>query len=271
MGDVMLERMQSMEAHDSRKVFDDRGSTQQKVSKQQAKPSSMQSSRLMKSLVLFLAGSGAGIAATALTYPFDIMRTQFAVQGKDAPYKSMKSFVSSTLKSKGISGFYAGLGPAVIGIAPYMGLNFALYENSKQLLAKLDRYEPEKHSVVMNAVVNTLKQGLCGAFAGGLSKILVYPLDTIKKRMQIQVLKNTLDSVGSMPKYTSAMNCVTRTLQEEGVRGFYRGIVPTVIKSVVATSVTFAAYEGAKDFMEHRRKMNSLHGVKKMSIIHPKM
>jgi hypothetical protein len=39
----------------------------------------------------------------------------------------------------------------------------------------------------------------------------------------------------------------------EGIRGFYKGIVPTTAKSVVATAVTFAAYEGAKDFMEWQR------------------
>ena len=38
--------------------------------------------RFWNTFVLFLAGSGAGMTATALTYPFDIMRTQFAVQVK---------------------------------------------------------------------------------------------------------------------------------------------------------------------------------------------
>ena len=38
--------------------------------------------RLWNTFVLFLAGAGAGMTATALTYPFDIMRTQFAVQVK---------------------------------------------------------------------------------------------------------------------------------------------------------------------------------------------
>ena len=36
------------------------------------------------------------------------------------------------------------------------------------------------------------------------------------------------------------------------------GIVPTVAKSVVATAVTFAAYEGMKDFLAWNRLQNSI-------------
>ena len=32
-------------------------------------------------------------------------------------------------------------------------------------------------------------------------------------------------------------------LAEEGMKGFYKGIIPTTAKAVVATAVTFAAYE----------------------------
>jgi len=40
-----------------------------------------------------------------VTYPFDIMRTQFALQGKDVVYKSMASFIGHTYKTKGVQGW----------------------------------------------------------------------------------------------------------------------------------------------------------------------
>jgi solute carrier family 25 thiamine pyrophosphate transporter 19 len=66
-------------------------------------------------LLLFLAGAGAGITATIATYPFDIMRTQFAIQGKEKLHKTMYSFIDYTLRTKGPQGFFAGVTPAVIG------------------------------------------------------------------------------------------------------------------------------------------------------------
>lgn len=46
----------------------------------------------------------AGMASVAATYPFDIMRTQFALQGKHVVYKSMGSFISHTYHARGVTG-----------------------------------------------------------------------------------------------------------------------------------------------------------------------
>ena len=67
-------------------------------------PVSSRADKLSRALVLFLAGAGAGLTATTLTYPFDIMRTQFAVQGNNPLYPTMESFISSTYKAKGVKG-----------------------------------------------------------------------------------------------------------------------------------------------------------------------
>ena len=71
--------------------------------------------------------------------------------------------------------------------------------------------------------------------------------------MQVQVLRNTLDGLGDVPKYRNVWHCAAKIYSEEGVKGFYKGIVPTVAKSVFATAVTFMAYEGVKDFLAWQR------------------
>lgn len=64
----------------------------------------MVNNRWMQAVALFVAGAGAGIGATVATYPFDIMRTQFAIQGNVKTYDSMKSFVTATWHTRGLSG-----------------------------------------------------------------------------------------------------------------------------------------------------------------------
>jgi hypothetical protein len=150
-----------------------------------------------------------GIASVAATYPFDIMRTQFALQGKEVVYKSMGSFISHTFRTKGVRGthiaahspvlsftraiiktppfsvsspcvgFYAGLTPAMVGITPQMGLNFALYESFKALASGVDAVDAEGKAVSKQKdsfLKGTILKGLCGGAAGGLSKLTVYPL-----------------------------------------------------------------------------------------------
>ena len=78
-------------------------------------------------LYSFIAGAGAGLVATTATYPLDIMRTQFAIQGQQRRFRSVAQYFTHTMQTRGLRGFYSGLTPAAAGVVPYMGLNFALY------------------------------------------------------------------------------------------------------------------------------------------------
>ena len=60
------------------------------------------SSNLINSIPLYYIGT----AATIATYPFDIMRTQFAVQGKTKAFTSIASYVGQTYKTYGIRGSF---------------------------------------------------------------------------------------------------------------------------------------------------------------------
>jgi solute carrier family 25 thiamine pyrophosphate transporter 19 len=174
------------------------------------------------------------MVATATTYPFDLTRTQFALQGNDRLFVSMTSFMGHTVSKHGVSGLFTGLPVALVGIMPYMGLNFALYESAKRIL-------PEKKQ--LSASANVAFNGACGAFAGGLSKFAVFPLDTIKKRMQASILHSSFEGNVMLPQYKSIRHCIQHTIQHEGLKGLYKGIVPTTLKSVFGTAVAFAAFE----------------------------
>ncbi len=108
--------------------------------------------------------------STLLTYPFDIMRTQFALQGKEKFHNSMYSYISYTMRSHGWKGLFSGIGPSIIGIAPYIGLNFTFYEGLKRMIIVDTKQSTD------NQVITVIKTGFIGGVAGGLSKLIVYPL-----------------------------------------------------------------------------------------------
>ena len=204
--------------------------------------------------VAFVAGASAGLAATLTTYPFDLCRTTFAARGIGgaaetaattaagaaasassssasglAPPKSLLGFVRGMYRREGIRGFYAGVGPAAIQIVPYMGINFALY----------DYFTRTFDSKSVGGA------GLAGTIAGGTSKFLVYPMDTIKKRLQAQA------TIGlNHRRYQNMADCAATMLREEGLASFYRGLAPTVLKSCAATGLTFAFYTFTKNVLE---------------------
>ena len=190
--------------------------------------------------VAFCAGATAGTAATLATYPFDICRTAFASQkSMSQGTQSISSFFQLAMKDNPhpLRTVFAGSGPAVLGIIPYMGLNFALYD---YLVRNGDR-------------VKVSDAGAAGAISGGVSKFVVYPMDTVKKRLQAQAFDSFWGSGNNSINrvhYKNMMDCGSRIFKEEGLGAFYRGLAPTVLKTMTATSLTFAIFQMAKNTLE---------------------
>merc|ERR1711862_181835 len=88
---------------------------------------------------------------------------------------------------------------------------------------------------------------IAGFISGGTSKLLIYPLDTVKKRLQAQAFQSSLHS--NQIKYKGMIHCFTTIAKQEGLHSFYKGMVPTVFKSIVGTGVTFAFYTFAKNIL----------------------
>ncbi|KAI4207129.1 MAG: hypothetical protein LQ348_000669 [Seirophora lacunosa] len=159
----------------------------------------------------FLSGAAAGATATSLTYPLDLLRTRFAAQGVERVYKNLRSGVAEIGKTEGVRGFFRGLGPAVGQIVPYMGLFFSAYELLRPRLADL-----------------ALSSGSAGASAGIVSGVLaktgVFPLDLIRKRLQVQGPTRSRYVGGSIPVYKGVWASGRAIVRNEGWRGLYRGL-----------------------------------------------
>ncbi|KAL1933385.1 hypothetical protein VTP01DRAFT_7475 [Rhizomucor pusillus] len=66
-----------------------------------------------------------------------------------------------------------------------------------------------------------------------------YPFDSVKTRMQTE-------------PYKSIAACVRHTYQEEGVRGFFRGMLPPIVTVSIIKSISFSVYEESKSFCKAR-------------------
>jgi len=213
----------------------------------------------------FVAGGGAGLAATVATYPFDVIRTQFAAQGLPRAHETMASFVKATLRVQGWKGLFAGLTPTALQIIPRMGLSFALYE-------KMDAAAAAAAAASTVAAAGSNEAGASGSewlgeevrrwclsavyggVSGGIARVAVHPLDTLKRRLQAQVLvvlsddapttSTTTPEKGSKTK--SSWDCLQHLVRHEGVTALYKGLAPTLLKSVLSTAIIFAVYEGLK-------------------------
>jgi solute carrier family 25 thiamine pyrophosphate transporter 19 len=120
----------------------------------------------------FISGAVAGCLATTVTYPFDLLRTRFAVQ--QGLYKGFFPAIQQIYQQEGFNGFYRGLWPTYLQILPTMGLIFWSQPLFKQF----------SQDVGLN---NFWSQFIGGGCAGLLSKTMVMPLDVIR------FVKKTID------------------------------------------------------------------------------
>ncbi|RHX97198.1 hypothetical protein DYB25_001051 [Aphanomyces astaci] len=179
-------------------------------------------------------GATSGVVATVSTYPFDRCRTVMSSQGVPKVYRNMRHFFAASIHREGIKGgLYKGLGPTVSQIIPYMGLSFGIYATLSEITASATH---SRFRWVLQTVGN-------GAIAGFVSKLLVYPLDTIKKRMQMQGVPRHADYGHTIPSYASAVHCGRDIFRHEGLYGLYKGTIPSLLKSMLTHSCTFTIYE----------------------------
>jgi solute carrier family 25 thiamine pyrophosphate transporter 19 len=196
-----------------------------------------------RALVSSANGACAGVMATVVTYPLDLFRTIFAGQGVPKPFPTIQSLAIHTFETRGVRGFYSGIGPTLFQIAPYMGLSFGIYSSLNEKVSKLHDESPLQGLRWALSLVGS------GAVAGLLSKLTVYPLDTVKKRMQMRYVTRCA-SYGVIPNYATSWQCFSDILRNEGLVGLYKGTWPSLLKSVVTHSSTFAAYEVALVVLE---------------------
>ncbi|KAJ1977142.1 hypothetical protein H4R34_003698 [Dimargaris verticillata] len=87
-----------------------------------------------------------------------------------------------------------------------------------------------------------LKNTFAGAAAGCVSSIVTCPLDVAKTRLQNQAKGHV-----RIPLYQGTFGTLRRIAVEEGVRGLYRGLGPTVMGYLPTWAIYFATYDSLKN------------------------
>ncbi|KAH0466226.1 hypothetical protein IEQ34_006329 [Dendrobium chrysotoxum] len=151
------------------------------------------------------AGACAGMTSTFLTYPLDVLRLRLAVETGS---RTMSQIALNMFREEGVSSFYGGLGPSLIGIAPYIALNFCIFDLMKKSLPEKYRKRPE--TSLITAMVSA-----------SLATLMCYPLDTVRRQMQMK---------GS--PYNTVFDAFPGILERDGVLGLYRGFLPNALKSL---------------------------------------
>ncbi|KAG2663403.1 hypothetical protein I3760_16G027800 [Carya illinoinensis] len=210
-------------------------------------------------LIDLLAGAAAGGTAVLCTYPLDLARTKLAYQVVESggsinyhmknnhaqpAYNGIRDVLRSVYKQGGMRALYRGVGPTLIGILPYAGLKFYIYE-------ELKRHVPEEHQ---KSIVMRLS---CGALAGLFGQTFTYPLDVVRRQMQVESLQ---PSVQGNARYRNTLEGLTVIVRNQGWRQLFAGLSINYMKIVPSVAIGFTAYDMMKSWLQipPRQKTRSI-------------
>lgn len=198
----------------------------------------------------FISGAVAGASATTLTYPLDLLRTRFAAQGNQKVYPSLTKSVLTIFRDEGVKGFFRGSSAAITQIVPYMGTFFLLYESLRPIMSPLP-------------LPFSSGDAVAGVLSSVIAKTAVFPLDLIRKRLQVQGPTRSMYVHGSaLPEYKGVVRTAGKILREEGPTGLYRGLMVSLWKAAPASAITMWTYERAlKGMKEWERTRKEKDGV----------
>jgi solute carrier family 25 phosphate transporter 23/24/25/41 len=176
-----------------------------------------------------VAGASAGIASTLVCHPLEVLKDRLTVSPEI--YPSLSLAIPRIFRADGIRGFYAGLGPTLVGMLPYSTCYYFMYDKMKTSYCKSKNKKALSRPEML----------VLGALAGLTASTISFPLEVARKRLMVGALK------GECPPNMAA--AIAEVVKKEGVMGLYRGWGASCLKVMPSSGITWVFYEAWKDIL----------------------
>ncbi|PBK61288.1 mitochondrial carrier [Armillaria solidipes] len=192
---------------------------------------------------IFIAGLGAGTTeAVAVVTPMEVVKIRLQAQQHsladplETPrYRNAAHAVYKIVKEEGVMTLYRGVSLTALRQATNQGANFTVYQELKKAL---QRYQPDLPDLP------SWQHMFIGLISGAAGPMSNAPIDTIKTRLQ----KST--AIPGQSAFRRIVIIAEDMWRTEGVRSFYKGITPRILRVAPGQAIVFAVYERISKIIE---------------------
>ncbi|KMZ66464.1 Mitochondrial carnitine/acylcarnitine carrier-like protein [Zostera marina] len=187
------------------------------------------------------AGTVGGAAQLIVGHPFDTIKVKLQsmptpLPGQLPKYTGAMDAVKQTISAEGSTGLFKGMGAPLATVAAFNAVLFTVRGQMELLL----RSAP-------GVPLSISQQFVAGAGAGVAVSFLACPTELIKCRLQAQ---SAMGGSSTMVKYGGPMDVAKHVMKSEGgIRGLYKGLVPTFGREIPGNALMFGVYEAVKQFL----------------------
>ncbi|XP_055048639.1 solute carrier family 25 member 44a [Misgurnus anguillicaudatus] len=173
----------------------------------------------------------------AAVYPFTLIRTRLQVQKGKSLYNGTFDAFFKILKGEGVSGLYRG----------FMVNTFTLISGQ----AYITTYELVRKYVSCYSSNNTVKSLVAGGSASLVAQSITVPIDVVSQQLMVQGqgshltrFKLKMAMATSKQKFTfgHTRDIVVQIFHADGLRGFYRGYVASLLTYIPNSAVWWPFY-----------------------------
>ncbi|KAJ6520104.1 mitochondrial inner membrane protein [Mycena sanguinolenta] len=202
--------------------------------KPQAATSFMQG--FLHSAYSFVQGGIAGGIGATIVYPIDMVKTRMQNQRSTVVgqmlYKNSLDCAQKILRNEGFVGFYRGLGPQLVGVAPEKAIKLTVND-----IIRGQATDPETGRIKLYWEL------IAGGTAGGCQVVFTNPLEIVKIRLQVQ--GEAAKAEGFAPKGA------VHIIRQLGVLGLYKGASACLLRDIPFSAIYFPTYGHLKKDVFH--------------------
>ncbi|ESR38845.1 Folate transporter 1 [Citrus sinensis] len=195
----------------------------------------------------------AGALVCLCTNPVWLVKTRLQLQTplhQTRLYSGLYDALTTIMKEEGWSGLYKGIVPSLFLQVSHGAIQFTVYEELRKVIVDFKSKRRKQNPDRANNLLNSADYAILGGSSKIAAMLLTYPFQVIRARLQQRPSGN------GIPRYVDSWHVIRETARFEGLRGFYRGITPNLLKNVPASSITFIVYENVLNFLKKARKTN---------------
>ncbi|CAI9110852.1 OLC1v1010942C1 [Oldenlandia corymbosa var. corymbosa] len=178
------------------------------------------------------------------TNPVWLVKTRMQLQTPQhqiRPYSGFHDAIFTILKEEGWRTLYKGLVPGLFLQVTHGAIQFTAYEELRKAFIERRSEESGGNS---DDSLDSVDYAVLGASSKLAAIFTTYPFQVIRSRLQQR------PSSDGAPRYKNSWHVLKETARYEGLRGFYKGVTPNVLKNVPASSITFIVYENVLNMLK---------------------
>ncbi|KAI9769689.1 MAG: hypothetical protein M1840_003926 [Geoglossum simile] len=188
-------------------------------------------------------GSAAGIVGKVVEYPFDTVKVRLQSQPDHLPLRyvgPIDCFRKSFRDDGGLRSLYRGISAPLVGAALETSSLFFSYRIAQHFLISTLYSTPSETMPAPSLGIPALVA--CGAASGAFTSLILTPIELIKCKMQVPAAT----SPAQRP-----LSLITSIYHHQGLLGFWRGQLGTLIRETGGSAAWFGSYEGVSAAFRH--------------------